>query len=566
MSATIPSGKTDLMIRRLGLSVLAEALAVVLAFFPLFAAPVSAQTDSPNREENVIGDRPDLSGLPANEANAIERACSNSRQYQGPGEYYQCLQRELAALQKSGGRPDLSGLPASEVSAIERACSNTRQYQGPGEYYQCLRRELTELQKSGVRPELSGLPGSEANAIERACSNVSQYQGLGDYYQCLKRGLAALKKFLSPSGSKGLKTEGPATEPAAPAIGASTVGKGEQTGQESLQGEKSAGEHAETPEEEGPGSSSPPPQSSRPTDTDWPLQESGTGFFLAALGFIILFLAGRAIYKRVSTRRCIHCDTRTKNNTRLCDLCQRLIDNETAKAQERERLEDEARAKAEEIKRQEEARAEEQRKRDEEARRKKPASVADLQQLTGHEFESLIASLFERDGYKIKRGGSGNGGMDLILHFGPEKGAVQCKRWQSSISSPVISDFYSSLMRIGAGHGFIVTTASFSRSAKEFAVEKPIVLIDGRYLLGWMNGARSARIDASARKAGSGFNPYEVLQVKRGASQEEIKAAYLKLIKQYHPDMVSHLGKEFQDIANEKAQAINRAYRILASR
>src|SRR5262249_32838677 len=60
-------------------------------------------------------------------------------------------------------------------------------------------------------------------------------------------------------------------------------------------------------------------------------------------------------------------------------------------------------------------------------------------------------------------------------------------------------------------------------------------------------------------------DPYEVLQVMRGATKEEIKAAYFNMIKRYHPDKVSHLGKEFQDIAEKKAQEINRAYETLMS-
>lgn len=59
------------------------------------------------------------------------------------------------------------------------------------------------------------------------------------------------------------------------------------------------------------------------------------------------------------------------------------------------------------------------------------------------------------------------------------------------------------------------------------------------------------------------FDPYHVLGITRGASKEEIKAAYFNLIKQYHPDKVSHLGQEFQKLADEKAQLINRAYQIL---
>jgi DnaJ like chaperone protein len=72
------------------------------------------------------------------------------------------------------------------------------------------------------------------------------------------------------------------------------------------------------------------------------------------------------------------------------------------------------------------------------------------------------------------------------------------------------------------------------------------------------------KIAEHERTAGeNGFDPYQVLRVTRGASKEEIKAAYFNLIKQYHPDKVSHLGQEFQKLADEKARLINRAYEIL---
>jgi hypothetical protein len=61
------------------------------------------------------------------------------------------------------------------------------------------------------------------------------------------------------------------------------------------------------------------------------------------------------------------------------------------------------------------------------------------------------------------------------------------------------------------------------------------------------------------------FDPYEVLGLIRGASQEEIKTAYHKLMKVYHPDMVAHLGADVQKIAAEKALVINRAYEIIGN-
>ena len=61
------------------------------------------------------------------------------------------------------------------------------------------------------------------------------------------------------------------------------------------------------------------------------------------------------------------------------------------------------------------------------------------------------------------------------------------------------------------------------------------------------------------------FDPYQVLRITTDASKEEIKGAYFNLIKQYHPDKVSHLGEEFQKLADQKAQLINRAYQILTA-
>ena len=58
-------------------------------------------------------------------------------------------------------------------------------------------------------------------------------------------------------------------------------------------------------------------------------------------------------------------------------------------------------------------------------------------------------------------------------------------------------------------------------------------------------------------------DPYHTLGVQPGASKEEIRAAYKKLVSQYHPDKVQHLGKEFQDLAHKKFLAIQKAYDAL---
>lgn len=53
---------------------------------------------------------------------------------------------------------------------------------------------------------------------------------------------------------------------------------------------------------------------------------------------------------------------------------------------------------------------------------------------------------------------------------------------------------------------------------------------------------------------------YTILDLSRSCTQEEASAAYRKLAKQYHPDMVSHLAPEFQRMAEEKMKELNKAY------
>jgi len=56
-------------------------------------------------------------------------------------------------------------------------------------------------------------------------------------------------------------------------------------------------------------------------------------------------------------------------------------------------------------------------------------------------------------------------------------------------------------------------------------------------------------------------NPYEVLGIKEGAGEDEVKRAYRELVKKYHPDQ--YRDNPLSKLAEEKLREINEAYDYL---
>lgn len=84
-------------------------------------------------------------------------------------------------------------------------------------------------------------------------------------------------------------------------------------------------------------------------------------------------------------------------------------------------------------------------------------------------------------------GRSGDGGIDGIISEDPlglDNIYIQAKRWEGNVGRPMVQAFAGSLEGFRARKGVMITTADFSKDAKDYVtrIEKKIVLISGEML------------------------------------------------------------------------------------
>ena len=109
-------------------------------------------------------------------------------------------------------------------------------------------------------------------------------------------------------------------------------------------------------------------------------------------------------------------------------------------------------------------------------RRAARRSVAGLRLLPPGDFEAEVARWLRRDGWHVElRGGTGDGGIDLIAQRGAEALAVQCKRYAESaaVSAAQVRDLYGAAIANGSTRAVLVTTGRVSSAARTWCEALP---------------------------------------------------------------------------------------------
>jgi len=110
------------------------------------------------------------------------------------------------------------------------------------------------------------------------------------------------------------------------------------------------------------------------------------------------------------------------------------------------------------------------------------SDIGSLRSLSWQEFEQLVGEAYRRQGYSVEEtgGGGADGGVDLVLYRNGAKTLVQCKQWKAwKVGVKVVRELYGAVTAEKAAAGIVVTCGEFTREARDFAVGKPLQLVDG---------------------------------------------------------------------------------------
>jgi restriction system protein len=132
--------------------------------------------------------------------------------------------------------------------------------------------------------------------------------------------------------------------------------------------------------------------------------------------------------------------------------------------------------------------------RQEEAVKAGHRTLAEVDAMTGTEFEELVAGLCRRDGCEEVRrvGGANDNGADVVGRLPDGRTMViQCKRYAptSTIASRELRDLLGAKVHFGADLAVFVTTTRFSGPSEKFALQHGILAVHRDHLGLWNNGS-----------------------------------------------------------------------------
>ena len=107
--------------------------------------------------------------------------------------------------------------------------------------------------------------------------------------------------------------------------------------------------------------------------------------------------------------------------------------------------------------------------------------VEDLESLTGFEFETYLMRLLKEHGFDDIRttGATGDQGADLIAHLNGRSIVIQAKHCRGSVGNRAVQEVAGAVRYYRADEAWVITTGTFTASAKVLAQVNNVKLVDG---------------------------------------------------------------------------------------
>ena len=159
--------------------------------------------------------------------------------------------------------------------------------------------------------------------------------------------------------------------------------------------------------------------------------------------------------------------------------------------EERLRQMEEDRRKRREQQEEELRREEQEREEQVEALLQRDAFRDSVDYMTGVEFENFMANVFAQKGYPVQlTPATGDQGVDLLLTIDERKIAVQLKRYTPPVGNAAVQQALAGMIHYKAKEAWVITTSTFTTSARQLAKSTGVRLIDRDELEGWLSDLR----------------------------------------------------------------------------
>jgi restriction system protein len=126
--------------------------------------------------------------------------------------------------------------------------------------------------------------------------------------------------------------------------------------------------------------------------------------------------------------------------------------------------------------------------------------IADIDKLSGRDFEKYLEVLFEKKGYRVKRTKYiGDYGADLVVESGNDKTVIQAKRFKGKVGVKAIQEAVASKGYYGCQNAMVVTNSNFTEQAIKLARANNVELWNRKKLIDALSTMNSS--DVTSYKA-----------------------------------------------------------------